>query len=234
MADPGSTHRSPLLRRPGGWRWYHGLAFYAAVQGTSYGLGLIAKGAVGPSRPKLGESLVGNDANNDYYNRLLQPPFAPPDWAFAPAWTLNNALQIWGLLRALNLPRSRAGRPEFLALQAGFWACFTAFNALYFGLRSPILGAANTNLGLALTLASEYVALARLRDRRVAASLSTVLPWLLLASATATLVALWNRDDLFAAGPFLAPHPRRPSRPRRPALPRTAPPPRTPSETDGG
>lgn len=190
------------------WRWYHGAAFYAGVQAVSFGLGKLAQRAGGTTTPTLGESLTGNDANNEFYNRLVQPVFAPADWVFAPVWTLNNALCIWGLLRALNMPHERPGRNAFVGLQLLVWACFTAFNATYFGLRSPINGAINTNIGLVATLASMYIAAARLKDGRVALSQSTILPWLVLASATATTVAAWNRDEFWDAGPLVEPAPR--------------------------
>jgi tryptophan-rich sensory protein len=200
--ERGSMVEATARRR---WGWRHGVAFYVGVQAASLGLGLLAKAAKGRSRPRLAESLVGNPANNDYYNRLRQPVFAPPDWVFAPAWTLNNALQIWGLLRALNADPATPGRRTFLALQGGFWVAFTGFNAAYFGLRSPILGAVDTGVGLLATLGSVYVAAARMKDGRVLASLSTVTPWLLLAGATSAAVARWNRDDFIAAGPFAEP-----------------------------
>lgn len=189
---------------PRRYGWKAGLAFYIGIQAASFGLGLIAKRAKGQSQPRPGESLVGNEANNAYYNSLRQPVFAPPDWSFAPVWTLNNALQIWGLLHVLNLPRDTPGRSTFLALQSAFWGTFVAFNPLYFGLRSPILGSATTQAGLLLTTASAVVAL-QMEDRRALASLATVLPWLVIAGATSGSVALWNRDDLFDAGPFAEP-----------------------------
>lgn len=186
--------------------WKAGVGFYLAVQATSFGLAWVAKRANGLSRPKPAESLVGNAANNDYYNSLRQPVFAPPDWAFPPVWTLNNALQIWGLLHVLNQDRTTPGRTAFLALQGGFWATFVAFNPLYFGLRSPILGAAVTQAGLGFTVGSA-VAAARMQDRRALASLATVLPWLLLAAPVSAAIARWNRDDFFNAGPFAEPAP---------------------------
>lgn len=187
------------------WRWYHAAAFYAGVQALSYGLGVLAKRGRGASSPRLGESIVGNPANDAFYNRLTQPVFAPPDWVFAPVWTLNNLLCLWGLLRVLNMPTGRAGRSAFLWLQGTVWLAFAAFNGLYFGLRSPISGAISTNIGFAATVASMYVALFRLRDGRAALSQSTILPWLVLATATANTVAAWNRDELYDAGPFLHP-----------------------------
>lgn len=198
-----STH----AQRPVRWRWYHGILFYVGVQLLSFGLGKLAQSRQGLSSPQLGESLVGNASNNDFYNRLTQPVFAPPDWVFAPVWTLNNVLCIWGLLRTLNMPTGKPGRAIFLGLQGVVWLSFTSFNALYFGMRSPINGALNTNVGFAATVVSMYVALFRLRDTKVALSQSTILPWLVLASATATSVAAWNHDEYYAVGPFVAPVP---------------------------
>lgn len=195
---------APSSRRVG---WRTGLGFYLGVQATSFALGAIAKRAKGLNDPKPGEALVGNDANNAYYNSLRQPVFAPPDWSFAPVWTLNNALQIWGLLHALNQDRTTPGRSAFLALQGAFWATFVAFNPLYFGLRSPILGAAVTQAGLGLVGASAGIAALRMKDGKALASLATVFPWLVIAAATSGAVAAWNRDDFFQAGPFAEPPP---------------------------
>lgn len=202
--DRGSEREMPSPRRFG---WKSGVGFYLAVQATSFGLGLLAKRAKGLSQPTPGDAVIGNEAYNDYYNSLRQPVFAPPDWAFAPVWTLNNALQIWGLLHVLNQDRDTPGRTAFLALQGGFWATFVSFNPLYFGLRSPILGAAVTQAGLALTLAIAAVAAYPMKDRRALASLGTLIPWLLLAAPTAAAIARWNRDDFFNAGPFADPPP---------------------------
>jgi tryptophan-rich sensory protein len=189
------------------WRWYHGALFYAGVQALTFGLGKIVQRRGGHTSPELGESIWGNTANNAFYNRLRQPVFAPPDWVFGPVWTTNNALCIWGLLRVLNMPKDTAGRIVFLTLQGLVWLCFSSFNALYFGLRSPINGAIDTNVGLAATIASMYIALFRLRDTLAALSQSTILPWLVLASATATTVALWNRDEFYGTDALIDPEP---------------------------
>ncbi|MEN9938837.1 MAG: hypothetical protein RLZZ387_5416 [Chloroflexota bacterium] len=72
-------------------------------------------------------------------------------------------------------------------------------------LRSPINGAISTNIGFAATVASIYVALFRLHDGQAALSQSTILPWLVLATATANTVAAWNRDEHYDVGPLLRP-----------------------------
>ena len=61
---------------------------------------------------------------------------------------------------------------------------------------------------LGATLATVRIALLRLRDTKAALSQVTLVPWLLLAAPTATLIALWNRDRLFQRGPFSQPPPR--------------------------
>jgi len=187
------------------WRWYHGILIYAGIQATSFGLGAIVKSINRRSEPKLTEQIAGNEDYNEFYNSLKQPVFAPPDWSFAPAWTLNNWLAIWGLLRVLNMPPEKAGRTEFLALQMAFGIVFVGFNPLYFGFRSPILGAIDTDIGLVLTAASEYVAVAKLKDSPTAFSQSTTLLWLVLAAATATTVAAWNEDEFFQTRAVIEP-----------------------------
>lgn len=190
---------------PRKWRWYHGVIFYAGVQAVSFGLGKLVKSVKQRSEPRLTEQIVGNESYDEFYNSLKQPVFAPPDWSFAPAWTLNNALAIWGLLRVLNMPEEKSGREEFIRLQTAFWITFVAFNPLYFGLRSPILGAIDTDIGLALTAASEYVAVSQLKDTETALSQSSTLLWLALAAATATTVAAWNEDEFFNSRPLVEP-----------------------------
>jgi benzodiazapine receptor len=179
------------------WRWYHGVIFYVAIQTVSFGLSKLTERWVGKNKTKVTEPLTGNPDSFDFYNSLKQPRFAPPDWGFAPVWIVNNVLCIWGLLHVANLPKERRGRAGFLWFQALTWACFTTFSSLYFGLRSPISGAVNTVLGLLFTIASVVVATTRLRDGKAILSQITMLPWLVVASATSGLVALWNKDQLF-------------------------------------
>lgn len=187
------------------WRWYHGVLIYAGVQAVSFGLGKLVQTAAKQSKPQLTEQIAGNSSYFEFYNELKQPVFAPPDWAFAPVWTFNNALMIWGLLRVLNMPKGKPGREEFLVLQAAFWISFVAFNPLYFGLRSPILGAIDTNVGLVFTAAGVYVAASKLKDSKTAALHSPTLLWLILAAATAAVVAVWNKDEFFNSRPLIEP-----------------------------
>jgi tryptophan-rich sensory protein len=192
-----ATPQSANARRRFGWP--AGLAVYAAAQAATFGLTWLAKRKSGqnPTGPPIG----GAD-DKAMYNALRQPVFAPPDWAFGPAWTINNALQIWGLLHVLNLPPETPGRAAFLRWQAAFWATYVAFTPVFFGLRSPLLGTAVTVASLATTTASAGVAVVELRDRKALLSQATVWPWLVIAAGTAAAVALWNRDELLGIGPL--------------------------------
>ncbi len=58
-----------------------------------------------------------------------------------------------------------------------------------------------------LTIASGFVAIFRLKDSRAALSLATLFTWLIIALTAATFQALWNHDDFYDAGPFVAPNP---------------------------
>ncbi len=187
------------------WRWYHGVLFYAGVQAVSFGLGKLVQTVAQKSKPQLTEQIAGNSAYFEFYNELTQPVFAPPDWSFAPAWTLNNALMIWGLVRVLNMPQEKTGRDEFLAWQTAFWITFVIFNPLFFGLRSPILGAIDTNISLALTAGGTAVAWSKLKDSPTVVLQSPTLLWLVLAAGAATTIAVWNKDEFFDSRPIVEP-----------------------------
>lgn len=75
-----------------------------------------------------------------WYPTLTKPSFTPPDWLFAPVWTLLYAMMgvaaflVWR--RGLQRPRVRSALTAFgvqLLLNAGWSFAF-------FGARSPALG----------------------------------------------------------------------------------------------
>ena len=185
--------------------WLSGAALFIGIQVSLFGLGYLVKFVRGQTRPVFGESLVGNEDNDDYYNQFTQPVFAPPDWVFAPVWTLNNSLATWGILRVKNMPHGTLGRERFLTLLSAFLLQFVNFNAAYFGLTSPINGAVLTFMGLITVAQAMRIALFELKDWRVVLSLSTLLPWLILASFTSAAVALWNSDDFYQTPASITP-----------------------------
>lgn len=183
--------------KKGRWVLIHGVLIYAGIQAATFGLNALAR-------------RVNKNNQEDveqFYKKQKQPIFAPPTWAFAPAWTLNNALCIYALLRVLNMPENRAGRDEFLALQIFSWADFALFSGASFGLRSNYNGAVLTNLYLVLTLASLAVAIRKLKDPKTAVSLSTLTLWLGIASPLSLTIAAWNGDEFYGAEPIAEPSP---------------------------
>ncbi len=179
------------------WRWYHGVLFFAGVQAVTFGLARLIEGFGGQNRPGIGDSTIGNENYNEFYNVLIQPVFAPPDWMFPIVWTINNISCIYGLLRVANFPNETRGRSEFISLQLASWVQFAAFAAVFFGLKSPINAAALTVSYTAFTAASLYVALWRLDDKSTALSLASVSLWLAVAVPTAIVVAAWNGDGFY-------------------------------------
>ena len=53
-----------------------------------------------------------------YEKELKQPPWAPPGWVFAPAWTFNNIFLLMALNRLLrkNIPEKNNKRTEPLGI----------------------------------------------------------------------------------------------------------------------
>ncbi len=184
------------------WRWYHGVAFYIIAQLLTFGLGGLTSAVRGTKGKTMRDAFFGDVS---YFKALKQSAVTPPSWVFGPAWTINNIAAIWGALRVLNKPAGTPGRDEYLRLQAASWLDYVTFNAAYFSLRSPINALALTAIFFALTMASGFVSLFRLKDTRVALSLATTFVWLLVALTAAMFQALWNRDDLYKVGPFAKP-----------------------------
>ena len=186
------------------WRWYHGVVFYVVTQLLVFGFSGLTSLVSGNTGKNAREIFFGNPS---YFRELKQSVVAPPSWVFGPAWTINNFFQIWGDLAVLNKPAGTPGRNAYLALQGATWLDFVLFNAGYFSLRSPINAFVLTIIFFALTIASGFVAIFRLKDTKVALSLATLFVWLIIASTAATFQMLWNRDDFYKVGPFLKPIP---------------------------
>ncbi len=133
-----------------------------------------------------------------FYNSFQQPVVAPPDWLFAPVWFVLNVTSLWALYIVANLPKETPNRQRFIWLEATGWVLFSAFALVYFGLKSPVLGAADTVAGLIVAGGSVLLGL-----RMEAKAGWLVLPrllWLLLAAYVSVYVAVNNEDALFTLG----------------------------------
>ena len=171
------------------WRWYHGVLFQADAELLSYGLGKLAERATGNKSTR--------EAQDEYFDSLAQPKFAPPGPTFPLAWAVNNAARAAGMVHVLNMPEGTPGRVTYLTLQGASLLNYASFNPLYFGLRSPVNGAVTTLIDVGLNAGSFALAVREIKDAKTAASLSTTLPWLALASAVSVSVALWNEDNFY-------------------------------------
>ncbi|GLP75892.1 sensory protein TspO [Mycobacterium antarcticum] len=142
---------------------------------------------------------AGYNGDGDFYASLRTPPGAPPGWVFAPVWAANNTLTLVSNLRIANLPEETPGRRRALEVEAANWVLFSSFAGMFFGLRSPILAAANTMAGFALTTYSVRATAAL--DRRAAWALVPRLAWLGFASYVSTSIAVKSPDRLFGYRP---------------------------------
>lgn len=143
---------------------------------------------------------AGYNGEEAFYNNFVLPKIAPPDWMFAPAWIINNITSLYALRLIANLPTETPNRKLFLILEGVGWTLFAIFSLLYFGLKSPILGAIDTVLGFIVCLFSLIVSYQI--SKKAALNILPRFLWLVLATYVAVHVAVMNRDPFFGVGPF--------------------------------
>jgi tryptophan-rich sensory protein len=163
------------------FRWWHGAAILAAANAISF----------------WPAGVLGDAA---FYTGFRLPPFAPPDWLFAPLWLVLNITSLVALARVVNLEIAPSRRRQLVLVSEGVgWLLFAVFTTLFFWLHSPVLAAGDTVAGLLVAMVS-VVAAAGV-DRPAAGLISLRLLWLLLASAVAVSIALHNADPFLSAAP---------------------------------
>ena len=145
----------------------------------------------------IGAIPVGFAGDEEFYNSLARPSVAPPSWLFSPMWLFLNATSLVALWTVANRASQSRARIIFLWSEAVGWVLFAIFSSLYFGLRSPILGAVDTLAFAAITLVS-LVCATRL-SRSACWMLLPRMLWLLLAIYVSTYSALNSPDAIFGA-----------------------------------
>ena len=117
-----------------------------------------------------------------WYQTLLKPPFAPPDWVFAPVWLALYlvmgvaAYLVWEKMEGKSSQRASSALNMFgiqLILNA-LWS------VAFFGLRSPLLGLAVIILlllAIALTIYRFHSI-----DRRAAWLMAPYIVWVCFAA----------------------------------------------------
>jgi benzodiazapine receptor len=106
------------------------LSYFLAV-----GVGIFISLAIG-----FLSSLVTRQAIPEWYEGLNKPFFSPPNWVFAPVWTLLYSMMGWAAGSVWHYGRRhRWGKTALYHFGAqlifnGLWSL------VFFGLRSPLLG----------------------------------------------------------------------------------------------
>ncbi|XZF15400.1 TspO/MBR family protein [Chitinophagaceae bacterium MMS25-I14] len=128
-----------------------------------------------------------------YYTKTLKtPPWAPPSWVFAPAWTINNIFLLKALMHLLNKDEDIPNRKKLLLMQAVIWVNFFSFGIAFFKKRSPLLGAVITQAD-ALAAAGSFLT-AYKTDKKLAAHYLPLLVWTWFADTVAIYTAAKNPD----------------------------------------
>ena len=159
-----------------GFRWWHAVLIFVAANLVSV----------------LPAGFNGEEA---FYNAFELPRVAPPDWLFPPMWLFLNVTSLMALSIVANAPERTGRRRAFLILEAVGWVLFAIFTTLYFWLKSPILGAADTVAGLVVALASLACCVGI--DRRAAWLILFRVLWLSLATYVSVYTVLHNTDPFF-------------------------------------
>jgi tryptophan-rich sensory protein len=133
-----------------------------------------------------GGLLIGaNNVPGDWYQSLAKPSFNPPNWLFAPVWSvLYVVITVVGARTWLSLRRSMAMRLWYAQLVLNF-----AWSPIFFGLQDPT-SALIVILGLLVTVGGFIIASWR-QDRTAALLFLPYLAWVAFATAlNGAIVAL--------------------------------------------
>lgn len=123
-----------------------------------------------------------------WYAGLVKPGFTPPNWVFAPVWTLLYAMMAFALWRVLSRPGTQPGRKAAITTFFVQLALNALWSWAFFGAHSPIAG-------LVVILALIVAIIATIRafwalDRVAAYLLVPYLAW--VCYATALTAAVWR------------------------------------------
>jgi len=133
-----------------------------------------------------GGLLIGaNNVPGEWYQSLAKPSFNPPNWLFAPVWSLLYVLiGVVGARTFLSSRRSMAMRLWYAQLVLNF-----AWSPLFFGLQDPT-SALIVILGLVVAVVG-FMAASWRQDRTAALLFVPYLAWVAFATAlNGSIVAL--------------------------------------------
>ena len=130
----------------------------------------------------------------DWYEGLAKPPWRPPNWLFAPAWTVLYAMIAvagWLVWRRAGF----AGAGTALAIYGVQLLFNAAWSGLFFGLRRPDLAFAELVL-LWLSILATILAFAPI-DATAAWLMAPYLAWVSFAGALNW--SIWQRNRALGA-----------------------------------
>lgn len=134
--------------------------------------------------PVVAASIAGSAATvpqiPTWYAGLAKPPFNPPNWIFAPVWTMLFALMALGAFRILRLAVGTPGRRRALLVYHLQLLFNIGWSFAFFGANSPLAGLA-VILPL-LVLIAATIAAFRPLDRLASNLLWPYLAWVAFAA----------------------------------------------------
>lgn len=133
-----------------------------------------------------GGLLIGaNNVPGDWYQSLAKPSFNPPNWLFAPVWSvLYVVIAVVGARTWLSLRRSMGMRLWYAQLVLNF-----AWSPIFFGLQDPT--SALIVILCLLVAVGGFIAASWRQDRTAALLFLPYLAWVAFATAlNGAIVAL--------------------------------------------
>lgn len=137
----------------------------------------------------VGGALAGRPNDPQFYRGLKQAPFAPPSWAFAPAWLVAKVGAATSTARVARNP-AMPSRAAYLALASIDAGIYVTFSYVYFRKRSPLLAAVWTCADAIVT--ARQVSIVARTDRVALAGLVPQSAWLCIALPVAVYQAVSN------------------------------------------
>jgi tryptophan-rich sensory protein len=133
-----------------------------------------------------GGLLIGTVTRPDgWYAALAKPPFNPPNWIFAPVWTLLYVLIAFAGARTFE-----RGVGTAFALWVAQLALNFAWSPVFFGLHQP--GAALVVVAALLVAALAFIAERWSRDRVVALLFVPYAAWVAFATLLNAAIVVLN------------------------------------------
>jgi benzodiazapine receptor len=123
-----------------------------------------------------------------WYAGLIKPSFNPPNWVFAPVWTVLYVLMAFAVWRILRLQEASGTRRLALTLFFIQLALNAGWSWMFFGANNPLLGLINI-VPQFLVILSTVITFYKL-DRMAARCLIPLVAW--VAFASILNVAIWQ------------------------------------------